>query len=114
MTKQMPSFDAGTVKDMKESLQWLGLDYFKDQEDDKALQEWSVLVAEKGDSLMLKNRIISDKAIPSVIGMGLKDAIYILENRGCRVRVEGIGKVRRQSLAVGTKANGQTCTLYLE
>jgi cell division protein FtsI (penicillin-binding protein 3) len=114
MTKQMPSFDAGTVKDMKESLQWLGLDYFKDQEDDKALQEWSVLVAEKGDSLMLKNRIISDKAVPSVIGMGLKDAIYILENRGCRVRVEGIGKVRRQSLAVGTKANGQTCTLYLE
>jgi cell division protein FtsI (penicillin-binding protein 3) len=113
-TAQLPSFDAGAAKDMNESLQWLGLNYFIEDEARKASGEWSVLVAEKGDSLMQKNRIISDKSVPSVIGMGLKDAIYILENRGCRVRVEGVGKVRRQSLAVGTKANGQTCTLFLE
>ena len=47
--------------------------------------------------------------------MGLKDAIYLLENRGCRVRVEGLGKVARQSLAPGTRASGNTtCVLYLE
>lgn len=73
-----------------------------------------VLTAERGDSLMVRNRTVSDKTVPSVIGMGLKDAIYLLENRGCRVRVEGVGKVRRQSLAVGTRASGQTCVLYLE
>ncbi|MBK6932352.1 MAG: PASTA domain-containing protein [Saprospirales bacterium] len=53
--------------------------------------------------------------MPSVVGMGLKDAIYLLENRGCRVRAKGVGKVVRQSLAPGTRANGRTTiVLYLE
>ncbi|MEZ4926047.1 MAG: penicillin-binding protein [Saprospiraceae bacterium] len=115
VSAQMPSFDAGTQEDLKKGLRWLGMDYFKGtpDEDDKD-SEWSVLVAEKGDSLVMKNRIVSDKTIPSVVGMGLKDAIFLLENRGCKVRVRGYGKVRRQSLAVGTRASGQTCILYLQ
>ncbi len=111
---QLPTFDAGSERDLKESLRWLGLDFFKDNSESDKDSEWSVMVAEPGDSLVMKNRIVSDKSIPSVIGMGLKDAIYLLENRGCRVRVEGVGKVRRQSLAVGTRASGQTCVLFLE
>jgi cell division protein FtsI (penicillin-binding protein 3) len=113
-TNQLPTFEAGARKDMKESLRWLGLDFFKDSDGSDADSDWSVIVAERGDSLVMKNRIVADKTIPSVIGMGLKDAIYLLENRGCRVRVEGYGKVRRQSLAVGTRASGQTCVLFLE
>jgi cell division protein FtsI (penicillin-binding protein 3) len=73
-----------------------------------------VIVAKDSLGLLMQNRAVGDKAIPSVVGMGLKDAIYLLENRGCRVRVEGVGKVRRQSLAPGTRANGQTCVLFLE
>jgi cell division protein FtsI (penicillin-binding protein 3) len=68
----------------------------------------------QNDSLQMLARTVNDKAVPSVVGMGLKDAIYLLENRSCRVRVQGVGKVRRQSLAPGTRANGQTCILYLE
>lgn len=113
-TTQLPSFDAGLQADVKESLRWLGLDYFKDNGGEDKDSDWSVIIAEKGDSLVMKSRAVNDKSIPSVVGMGLKDAIYLLENRGCRVRVEGVGKVRRQSLAVGTRANGQTCVLYLE
>ena len=109
-TSQLPTFDAGSKEDMKQALHWLNMDYFAESE----LPDWVVLAAQRGDSLTMQNRVISDKAVPSVIGMGLKDAIYILENRGCKVRVEGIGKVRRQSLAVGTRASGQTCVLYLE
>lgn len=109
-TNQLPTYDAGTTADIAEGLDWLGIDFFEE----KDLPEWTVLVAERGDSLVMKNRTVSDKTVPSVIGMGLKDAIYLLENRGCRVRVEGVGKVRRQSLAVGTRASGQTCVLYLE
>ncbi len=109
-TSQLPSYDAGSSADMVNSLKWLGIDYF---EEDK-LPDWTVIKAERGDSLMLLSRNISDKTVPSVIGMGLKDAIYLLENRGCRVKVSGVGKVRRQSLAPGTRANGQSCVLYLE
>lgn len=113
-TRQLPSVDAGSRVDMKKGLRWLGLDYFDSKDDNEKDADWSVIIAEKGDSLVMKNREVADKTIPSVIGMGLKDAIYLLENRGCRVRVNGYGKVRRQSLAVGTRASGQTCVLYLQ
>ncbi len=109
-TNMLPSFDAGSKEDMEQSLRWLGLDYV---EEDKVV-DWTVLKSEPGDSLVMMSRTISDKTIPSVIGMGLKDAIYLLENRGCKVKVSGVGKVRRQSLTPGTRANGQNCVLYLE
>lgn len=110
-TARLPTYDAGTTEDIRSSLKWLGIDYFRERD----LPEWAVITAERGDSLLVQHRTVPDKTIPSVIGMGLKDAIYLLENRGCRVRVQGVGKVRRQSLAPGTKAGGgQTCVLFLE
>ncbi|MBI3882918.1 MAG: transpeptidase family protein [Sphingobacteriales bacterium] len=39
---------------------------------------------------------------PSVVGMGLKDAVYLLENKGLRVSVTGRGRVLSQSLTPGT------------
>ncbi len=107
---QLPSYDAGSQKDLKESLRWLGLDF----ESATDLSDWGVIVPKDSLGLTMQNRIVGDKNIPSVIGMGLKDAIYLLENRGCRVKVEGVGKVRSQSLTPGTKASGQTCLLSLE
>jgi cell division protein FtsI (penicillin-binding protein 3) len=54
------------------------------------------------------------KAIPNVIGMGLKDAIYLLENSGLKVIPVGAGKVVSQSLPKGTPiTKGQTITLHL-
>lgn len=109
-SSKLPNYDAGSKEDMKESLQWLGIEF----ESAADLTDWGVIVAKDSIGLGMQNRAVGDKNIPSVIGMGLKDAIYLLENRGCRVRVEGVGKVRRQSLAPGTRANGQTCVLFLE
>ncbi|MBL7826358.1 MAG: PASTA domain-containing protein [Saprospiraceae bacterium] len=112
-SSQLPTYDAGLRKDVKESLRWLGLDFFRVDEKGED-SEWSVIVAQSGDSLVMKNRVVPDKTIPSVVGMGLKDAMYLLENRGCKVRVVGVGKVRRQSISPGSHASGQTCVLYLE
>ncbi len=110
-TARLPTYDAGATEDIRSSLKWLDIDYFRENN----LPEWAVITAERGDSLLVQHRTVPDKTIPSVIGMGLKDAIYLLENRGCRVKVQGVGKVRRQSLAPGTKAGGgQTCVLFLE
>lgn len=41
--------------------------------------------------------------VPNVLGMGLKDALPILEERGLRVRVTGSGMVRKQSLQPGSR-----------
>jgi cell division protein FtsI (penicillin-binding protein 3) len=37
-----------------------------------------------------------------VRGMGLRDALYLLENAGLQVKTLGIGTVRRQSIAPGS------------
>jgi len=78
--------------------------------------EWATTVA--GDTtVVLKARGIPADAmdrVPNVLGMGLRDALYILENRGLRVKVQGNGMVKRQSLQPGSKAfQGSTIVIEL-
>lgn len=52
--------------------------------------------------------------MPNVVGMGLKDAIYMLENLGLKVMAKGKGKVLYQSLAGGSNLNkGQIVNIQL-
>ena len=45
----------------------------------------------------------SSSVVPNVIGMGLSDAIYLLESYGLLVQPIGRGKVSKQSLKAGQK-----------
>ncbi|NDV64231.1 penicillin-binding protein [Bacteroides sp. 224] len=66
------------------------------------------------ESVVLESKELNENIIPSVIGMGAKDAVYLLESRGLKVNISGVGKVKRQSIAQGSKAvNGQTIALQL-
>jgi len=47
---------------------------------------------------------VSRNAIPNLVGMGLKDAVFILENLGLNVQVQGRGKVFSQNIKPGTVA----------
>ena len=52
---------------------------------------------------------------PDVTGMGARDAVYLLESRGLRVRLQGRGKVKRQSYPAGKAiTEGSECVLTLE
>ena len=52
--------------------------------------------------------------VPCVVGMGLKDAIYLLERQGMIVSFSGAGTVLSQSVPAGSKARrGQTVSLIL-
>jgi cell division protein FtsI (penicillin-binding protein 3) len=52
--------------------------------------------------------------MPNVKGMGLKDALYLLESMGLKVSVNGRGKVKAQSIAAGAiLAKGLTVVLEL-
>lgn len=56
----------------------------------------------------------AQRLVPSVMGMGLKDAVYLLENRGMAIEIRGRGKVVDQSLVAGTHFNkGQKIQLLL-
>ena len=52
--------------------------------------------------------------VPNVVGMGLKDAVYILENSGLSIRFSGKGVVKKQSIPPGRKVErGQSIKLEL-
>lgn len=73
-------------------------------------------VSVKNNSALMKPSVntASNVITPTLIGMGLKDAIYLAENKGLRVVANGKGKVVSQSLAAGTVyKKGQTITLVL-
>lgn len=46
--------------------------------------------------------------VPSVVGMGLKDAIYLLEKQGLRVSFSGMGEVVSQSIEPGVEVEEGT------
>lgn len=56
----------------------------------------------------------SGSVTPNVVGMGLKDAVYLLENMGLKVTASGRGRVVDQSLLAGTNfIKKQTISLIL-
>jgi cell division protein FtsI (penicillin-binding protein 3) len=63
--------------------------------------EW--MQGQSSDSLKLAELKIVSTVVPEVTGMGLKDALFLLENAGLRVVPVGRGKVIRQSLKAGSK-----------
>ena len=53
--------------------------------------------------------------VPDVLGMGLKDALYLIGNSGLKPSVKGRGKVTKQSLAGGMRVGkGSSIVLELE
>ena len=66
------------------------------------------------NNVILSQKEINDKKVPNVVGMGAKDAVYLLESMGLRVQITGIGKVKSQSIPAGnTLHKGRTIQLRL-
>ena len=69
---------------------------------------------EDSASVTLTQQTLTAGTMPSVIGMGAKDAVYLLEKAGLKVNIAGVGKVTRQSIPSGNKySKGQTVALQL-
>lgn len=63
-----------------------------------------------------KSRPTRQDQVPDVRGLSLRDALFLLENRGFRVQVEGKGKVKQQSVDPGieiAEITGKLITLRL-
>ena len=108
-TVTLPHNNAGNKADVKTVLDYMNIKIF-----DKTAKNEFATTNVKNDSLSLYFRPLPASLVPNVTGMGLRDALYLLENRGIRVRFSGIGKVKSQSLMPGATAKGQTCILNLD
>ena len=81
---------------------------------------WGAVLEQKGKVPQMKAEFIETEEgtglpVPDLKGMGLKDAIYAIENNGYRCSYEGIGHVASQSPAAGTQyTKGQTIRIVLK
>lgn len=78
--------------------------------------KWVAARREEGsEALRLRDITIREGLVPNVIGMGAKDAVYLLESAGMRVSLDGMGRVSSQSVGAGTRiAKGKTIRLTLK
>jgi cell division protein FtsI (penicillin-binding protein 3) len=62
-----------------------------------------------------QSRSIDSRDVPNLQGMPMRDALYIMENKGFRVTFKGSGKVVEQSLPPGSNRSGiKTILLTLQ
>jgi cell division protein FtsI (penicillin-binding protein 3) len=60
-------------------------------------------IRQAGENLVAKPESFNNNLMPDVTGMGLRDAIFLLENMGISVKPTGKGKVKKQSIPAGTR-----------
>ncbi len=76
--------------------------------------EWVTAEEVAGTAIRMKATSVSPKNIPNVVGMGVRDAVYLLEKIGCIVSINGRGLVVSQSVKSGAVARrGTRVTLTL-
>jgi len=88
---------AGNSRDIYFLSQWLGYPLHL-----RNTGEWLTQIADS-TGVSYASVAFDDETIPSVIGMGLRDAVYMLEKRGIKVQFSGVGLVKSQSLPAGSK-----------
>ncbi len=102
-------FYAGYTPDIKNVYDVLKVKYA----DSASTGNWSMVYAANYQPVV-KASSVKKKVMPNVRGMGLKDALYLLENMGVKVTVTGKGKIAAQSVPPGTElAKGVTVLLEL-
>ncbi|MEN9548572.1 MAG: hypothetical protein RIR12_1163 [Bacteroidota bacterium] len=102
-------FYTGFTKDIQQVYSQLHIKYT----DSTKQQQWASVQADNYKPVV-KPVVIQKQVMPNVKGMGLKDALYVLETMGVRVNVKGKGKVQAQSLPAGALvAKGITVMIEL-
>lgn len=102
-------FYAGNTEDIRTVYKALNVGYT----DSAAQGSWSSVYAANYKPV-IRNATVKQQVMPNVRGMGLKDALFLLENMGVKVSVKGKGKVTSQSIAPGeTVAKGTSVVLEL-
>jgi cell division protein FtsI (penicillin-binding protein 3) len=100
---------AGKTNDVKDIFGAMNISYV----DSTVQKPWSVVYTNP-DKPVIKLSVVEKKIVPDVRNMGLKDALYLLENSSIKVITKGRGKVVAQDILPGTPVTkNQNITLLL-
>ena len=113
-----PDVKAGNVLAADYVLSHLGIKTFADWSANnvKGSSLWGHATIKDGKAVALRRtKQYARSQMPDVHGMGARDAVYLIESRGVKVRVVGRGRVVKQSIEPGTAVKlGMHCELILE
>jgi cell division protein FtsI (penicillin-binding protein 3) len=98
---QVPYSKSGYSPELSAAFSYLDLPLKMEEPDAR----W-VSTKSEPDGVVASNRLIPRAMVPNVMDMGLKDALYLLESKGLKVKVDGRGTVREQSISPGTVIRG--------
>ena len=112
----IPDVKDGNIFDANYVLRHLGI---------KTNQEWSGSYAKsnpiwgkaerQNTQVALRKMEVNKNIAPDVTDMGAKDAVFLLESQGLKVKLHGRGKVKKQSYPAGKQVvKGSECILILE
>jgi len=104
----LPNKAIGYTEDFKNVLTYLEIPFKRENRG-----SWSK-VNRRSNKMQVDEFQFKSKLVPNVIGMGARDAIYLLENLGLKVELEGYGKVVEQSIPPKTRRNKQNIKLILK
>ncbi len=93
---RIPNILTGNQSDIKTICQTIGVNTIIHNNSSNWVQG-----SKQFNAVNLTEKHITNGLIPNVLGMGLKDAVYILENAGLNVKIRGKGIVNKQSLEAG-------------
>ncbi len=109
-TVSMPKLKSGYKNDLSTVCTQLGIHYQSNSEN-----AW-VNVMAAGNKVVITDKKDSEEpgVVPDVKGMGLRNALYLLENCGLKVNALGAGSVTSQSMQPGTSfQKGQMISITL-
>lgn len=103
-----PVIKAGHREDLEMICEELDIPNISESEED-----W-VVARLKDNAVLWTTDEIAPEVVPNVLGMTLRDAIFLLENHGLRVTHRGSGRITAQSIYPGKKLlKGSNITLTL-
>nr|MBS0037949.1 transpeptidase family protein [Saprospiraceae bacterium] len=104
-----PFWQVGYASDFRYIFSSLGVVAAEDED-----IEFTVLMPDEEMGMRMRNRHISREVMPNVVGMGLRDALYVLESAGVNVKINGYGRVVGQSVSPGSSLSNKNIELILD
>jgi cell division protein FtsI (penicillin-binding protein 3) len=101
ISSDLPKIAMAQKQDVKTLLDQVKLSsHFHNDSINEEETDW-VVTAVQDHSIALEPTLVVAGKMPNLIGMGAKDALYLLERKGIKVEIKGLGKVKKQSLSPG-------------
>ena len=113
--KGNPNIPTGRIDAQDKVLSELGIEYAKNDIRKNNTTGWARFSKDTLGRLTARNYSTDTDSLVNVVDMGLKDAVYLLENCGYNVDFKGYGKVTGQSPKAGSRVTkGSTIHLTLQ